>query len=323
MRERVALIGAVLALCAACAAGTPDSPVTVTVTPSRTSAQAPSPGATLPQTASAGPSSSTTGATGPTGPTSSATTACPLPSASTKSTKPAAPTSTAPRTTTPTSRPTPAASPSTPVTRPATVLGVLPTTDKVVALTFDGGGDDGGAAAILATLRCSGVPASFFVTGRFVTAYPTLVADLATVGPVGNHSWDHPHFPTLTDTQVASQLDRTRSAIIAATGKDPIPFFRFPFGDSDGRTRTLVGAQGYQAVGWTVDSLGWKGTSGGMTASKVVDRVVSAARPGEIVLMHLGANPDDHTTLDADALPQIIERLRATGYRFVTLESLR
>ncbi len=72
------------------------------------------------------------------------------------------------------------------------MLGVLPTTDKVVALTFDGGGDDGGAAAILATLRCSGVPASFFVTGRFVTAYPTLVADLATVGPVGNHSWDHP-----------------------------------------------------------------------------------------------------------------------------------
>ena len=151
----------------------------------------------------------------------------------------------------------------------------------------------------------------------------SLIGDLATVGSVGNHSWDHPHFPTLTDTQVASQLDRTRSAIIAATGKDPIPFFRFPFGDSDGRTRTLVGAQGYQAVGWTVDSLGWKGTSGGMTASKVVDRVVSAARPGEIVLMHLGANPDDHTTLDADALPQIIERLRATGYRFVTLESLR
>ncbi len=203
------------------------------------------------------------------------------------------------------------------------MVTTLPVSAKVVALTFDGGADSRGAAGILATLRSKGVPASFFVTGKFVAAYPALVAELATVGPVGNHSWDHPHFPTLTDAQVASQLDRTRSAIITATGKDPIPFFRFPFGESDARTRTLVGGKGYQAVGWTVDSLGWKGTSGGQSVATVVNRVVAAARPGEIVLMHLGANPDDHTTLDADALSQIIDRLRAQGYRFVTLDTLR
>jgi peptidoglycan/xylan/chitin deacetylase (PgdA/CDA1 family) len=46
-------------------------------------------------------------------------------------------------------------------------------------LTFDGGADSRGAASILATLRREGVPASFFVTGRFVQAYPTVVAQLA------------------------------------------------------------------------------------------------------------------------------------------------
>ena len=72
---------------------------------------------------------------------------------------------------------------------------------------------------------------------------------------------------------------------------------------------------------WTVDSLGWKGTSGGMSVDAVHDRVLAAARPGAIVLMHVGANPTDGTTLDADALPAVIRDLRAAGYRFVTLEA--
>jgi len=54
----------------------------------------------------------------------------------------------------------------------------------------------------------------------------------------------------------------------------------------------------------------------------VVSRVLAAARPGEIVLMHVGFNRDDHTTFDADALPQVISGLRALGYSFVTPDAL-
>ena len=71
-----------------------------------------------------------------------------------------------------------------------------------------------------------------------------------------------------------------------------------------------------------MDSLGWEGTSGGQTVQTVTDRVLAAAQPGEIVLMHLGSNPDDGTTLDAAALPAIITGLRARGYSFVTLQAL-
>ena len=60
----------------------------------------------------------------------------------------------------------------------------------------------------------------------------------------------------------------------------------------------------------------------GITTAKVVSRVLAALQPGEIVLMHLGANPTDHTTLDAAALPTIIDRIRAQGYTFVTVQSL-
>lgn len=38
--------------------------------------------------------------------------------------------------------------------------------------------------------------------------------------------------------------------------------------------------------------------------------------------MHLGANPDDGTTLDADALPDVISGLRSLGYSVVTLEAM-
>jgi peptidoglycan/xylan/chitin deacetylase (PgdA/CDA1 family) len=49
---------------------------------------------------------------------------------------------------------------------------------------------------------------------------------------------------------------------------------------------------------------------------------MAALRPGAIVLMHVGANPDDGTTYDADALPTLIDRLRAAGYGFTTVRRL-
>jgi peptidoglycan/xylan/chitin deacetylase (PgdA/CDA1 family) len=56
----------------------------------------------------------------------------------------------------------------------------------------------------------------------------------------------------------------------------------------------------------------------GQSVASVTSRVLAHLEPGEIILMHTGANPDDHSTLDADALPGIITAIRARGYRLVT-----
>jgi peptidoglycan-N-acetylglucosamine deacetylase len=53
----------------------------------------------------------------------------------------------------------------------------------------------------------------------------------------------------------------------------------------------------------------------------VTTRALNAARPGEIVLMHVGAAPNG-TTLDADALAGVIDGLRARGYSFVAIWDL-
>lgn len=197
----------------------------------------------------------------------------------------------------------------------------IPTTRKVVALTFDAGSNADGLPAILATLRSAGVRATFYLTGDFVRRYPSAVASIVAAGHrVGNHSYTHPYFTDLTDAQIRDQLSRTESAIRAA-GADPRPLFRFPYGDRDARTIRTVNAAGYVPVRWTVDTLGWQGLKT-MSAGAVVSRALGALQPGEIVLMHVGSHPDDHSTLDADALPAVISGMKARGYGFVTLDAL-
>lgn len=209
---------------------------------------------------------------------------------------------------------------------PAGLLGrdwnAIPTSSKVVALTFDGGANADALPSILQTLRDEGVRATFFVTGDFAQRYPAQVQQIAAGGHViGNHTMTHPELTTLSAAQVEQQVDNAAAAIAAAGGGDPEPWFRFPFGDRDQTAIDRVNALGYICVGWTVDTLGWQGTSGGRTADSVVQRVTGAARPGEIVLMHVGSHPQDGSTLDADALPQLIASLRGLGYGFTTVSA--
>ncbi|WP_226921505.1 polysaccharide deacetylase family protein [Georgenia subflava] len=200
---------------------------------------------------------------------------------------------------------------------------MLPTTERVVALTFDGGSSDVGAASILATLERHGVPATFFVTGEFARRYPQTLRSIDAAGhPVGNHSDTHAHYPQLRNAEIRDDLAAAEAAISAATGRPAMPLFRFPYGDRTALDIEVVNDAGYIPFRWTVDSLGWQGTSGGRSAAEVTQRVLESARPGQIVLMHLGAHPTDASTLDADALPGVITELRAQGYGFVALDEL-
>lgn len=223
-------------------------------------------------------------------------------------------------------QPTPAPGPSpdpAPAQMPASLRGAewsqVPTTQKVVALTFDAGANADGVPSILSTLQATGTPATFFLTGRWTEQYPELARDIASRHPVGNHSVTHPSFTTLTDAELRDEVLGAEATIEEVTGSSTRPLFRFPYGDRDARTIRLVNEEGYGSFRWTVDTLGWKGTSAGMTAATVVDRVTDTARPGQIVLLHVGSHPSDRSTLDADALPQIIEQLQTQGYRFITL----
>lgn len=197
----------------------------------------------------------------------------------------------------------------------------LQTRQHVVALTFDGGGNDASARSVLAVLRRQHVKGTFFLTGHFVKTYPALARAIGRRYAVGNHTVNHVDLRRLSTGAVANEITQAQRMISRATGRDTRPYFRFPYGARDARTLAILRRLDYVSVRWTVDTLGWMGRSV-QTVSGAVRRVLAGLVPGEIVMMHLGSSRDG-STIDAHALPAVIRAVRARGYRFVTLAGIR
>jgi peptidoglycan/xylan/chitin deacetylase (PgdA/CDA1 family) len=206
--------------------------------------------------------------------------------------------------------------------RPAALVTKGTTTDKLVALTFDAGSDLGNAWRILDLLKAEGIKATFGATGAWVDAHPLAARRIVAEGhEMINHTYDHTSFTgfstgaaPLTFAQRAAEIERTWATMDATAGPAFTRWFRPPYGDRDASVDRDVSALGYgRELMWTVDSLGWKG----IAPSQVVSRVVGAATPGEIVLMHVGAASTDYA-----ALPAVISQLRALGYGFATADGV-
>jgi peptidoglycan/xylan/chitin deacetylase (PgdA/CDA1 family) len=216
-----------------------------------------------------------------------------------------------------------------PVATPAPGVGAIVTSHgwrdgREVALTFDMGGRLDPALGIMSWLTDHGVHATIFPTGKSGTedAIGRLVVQRAAARPdlfdIGNHSWDHPDFTELDAASIAGQLDRTESAIGGLTGATTKPWFRPPFGAWDEDVRKALGAAGWAyCVLWDIDTIDWRPTEdGGPTALDIEAKVLAQAQGGSIVLMHLGG----YNTLEA--LPAIVDGLRAKGLKPVTLTEL-
>jgi peptidoglycan/xylan/chitin deacetylase (PgdA/CDA1 family) len=188
-------------------------------------------------------------------------------------------------------------------------------------LTLDAGGDAVRARSILHTLRRKHTVATFFLTGRWVREYPGFAKRIGRRYLVANHTYNHLHMTSLSDSAVRHEIRRAEGAIRRRTGHDPRPLFRFPYGDSDARVIRIANRLGYISIRWTVDSLGWMGRA--QTVDGAVRRVVGGLRPGAIILMHVGSPGDSRTTIDTWALPRVIDAVRRHGYRFTTLERYR
>lgn len=226
---------------------------------------------------------------------------------------------------TPTSppEPTPTPEPTATATMPAEPPGAedvwnlrqFETDQPVMVLTFDAGADRGFAEEILDILAAEGIRASFGMTGPWAVDNMDLVARMVNEGHhVMNHSWSHPHFPELTTAERTEEVRSLENLLRDELGIELQPYFRPPFGEYDEATLADLAAMGYTVnVLWTVDTLGWNGLS----AAEINQRVLDAAAPGAIVLMHVGGQSQD-----AAALPEMISLLRAQGYSFATIEEL-
>lgn len=193
-------------------------------------------------------------------------------------------------------------------------VATAPAAGPSVALTFDDGPSPD-TAPLLGELEALRVPATFFLVGRQVPGSEPLLGRMLTDGDViGNHTWDHVDVDRA-GADAAAQLERTNAAIAAATGGYRPCLFRPPYGRSSPQLEALVHGLGMQTVLWSVDPRDWSQPG----AAAIVRRVLSAARPGAIILLHDGGGPRRQTLA---AVPAIVHGLRARGYRFLTVPAL-
>ncbi len=203
----------------------------------------------------------------------------------------------------------------------AQVTEHLPTSDKVVALTFDACEARSKPAyfdhSILDYLIREKLPFTIFATGLFARRNSEDLARLAQLPQVEieNHSFDHPqHMERLTSAQVTAQLDDTDRIIESATGRRPV-FFRFPAGNYDPATLATVEATGHKVVHWRWPS---GDPSPGLTPAHLHDWVMAKTRPGDILIFHINGR----APATGQALPQMVEDLRKKGYSFVRLDQM-
>lgn len=190
------------------------------------------------------------------------------------------------------------------------------TSSKVVALTFDDGDDGANIQGILAILSANNIRSTFFITGKAAEDHPSLISAITNAGhEIGNHSYSHPDFTTVSYSTMQSQLSTTENIISGITGRSTKPYFRPPFGAYNSSVLQAVGDAGYtKTIYWTIDTIDWDGRS----SYAIYSKVLSNATPGAIVLMHTGSGAPNTKY----ALQQMIDGLRDMGYSFGTVSDV-
>jgi len=189
---------------------------------------------------------------------------------------------------------------------------------RALALTFDDGPSES-TPRLLDLLERHGARATFFQCGANVDRLPEIARAVADAGhEIGNHSYAHPLYCTLTPAAIAMDLARAQRAIGEATGRRPT-LMRAPYGV---RWFGLRGAQrhmGLLGVMWSVIGYDWR-----LTADRVTAYVSRRISNGAIACLHDGRElrrrPDIGVTLDA--VNALLPRLRDQGYEFKTVSQL-
>ena len=186
-------------------------------------------------------------------------------------------------------------------------------TDKnAVALSFDAAWGADKTREILNVLEKHNVKGNFFLVGFWIDEYPDLVKEIADRGHlIGNHSENHKHMNKLSKSEKNREIASVNEKVKNLTGITP-KYFRAPYGEYNNALIKEVTSLNMQAIQWNIDSLDWKGLSGG----EIATRVVNNAKNGSIILCH---NNSDHIL---EALPLILTALENKNLKAVRLDEL-
>ena len=182
-------------------------------------------------------------------------------------------------------------------------------TQVYAALTFDDGPHRSTTDRLLDGLRERGARATFFLVGEEIGANRDLVRRMEDEGhQVGNHTWGHRRLNDLTADEAAQEIGKTDALLTEILGPGSY-WLRPPYGFLPKDGERLISMP---MIKWSVDPRDWESRD----KDKVVQAVEEAIQPNSIVLLH------DLYPSSVDAALELVDRLSAKGYRFVTVEEL-
>lgn len=191
---------------------------------------------------------------------------------------------------------------------------VKPAGGKYIALTFDDG-PSGYTPDILKILKDKGAKATFYNLGSQEANYGKYAKQLVEDGhELASHTNAHQYLPNLDANALRAEISSAADALESAAGVRP-QMIRAPYGAFTstewGRAGDIISCN----VLWNIDTLDWKRPG----ADAIKAAVLSNAFNGAIVLMHDGGG---NRGQDVEALPGIIDGLKAAGYELVTVSEL-
>jgi peptidoglycan/xylan/chitin deacetylase (PgdA/CDA1 family) len=189
--------------------------------------------------------------------------------------------------------------------------------DKEVVLTFDDGPWPLNTPSVLKTLADECTSGIFFPIGKHATYYPEILKQVAAAGhTVGSHTWSHATLTNkkLNEQQRKEEIEKGFSAVKwALGGPSPAPFFRFPALQHPPEMVTYLGTRNIAMFSCDLDSFDFKARNPQQVIDVTMKKLDKLGKG--IILMH------DFHKHTADALPELLHRLKAGGYKVVQMKA--
>ncbi|MGP8122041.1 MAG: polysaccharide deacetylase family protein [Xanthobacteraceae bacterium] len=188
--------------------------------------------------------------------------------------------------------------------------------DKEVVLTFDDGPWPINTPAVLKALADECTKGLFFPIGKHATYYPEILKQVAAAGQtIGSHTWSHAVLTKkgTTDQAAKDEIEKGISAVRWALGEPPSPFFRFPALQHPPAMVTYLGERNIAIWSCDLDSFDFKASKPETVIASVMGKLDKLGKG--IILMH------DFQKHTAEALPALLRRLKAGGYKVVQVKA--
>ena len=185
---------------------------------------------------------------------------------------------------------------------------------KEVVLTFDDGPWPNNTRAVLEALAKHCVKATFFPIGKHALWHPEILKEVAAAGhTIGGHTWSHANLSKAKGDKATEEIEKGFSAIKVALGAQPSPFFRFPFLQDPKDTLAYLGTRNIAVFSHDLDSFDFKMRKPEDVVKSVMTKL---ERKGKgIILMH------DFQQATAKAVPELLDELKAKGYKVVHMKA--